>query len=102
MDYQEIFEQVDTVGLRQIILLDGLAQALRPRLTDDSSLDEILALTYTVMALNGQMLRWAQVLLTGEASEETSVCETCREAEDQERESWLAWMRAGKLHGYPV
>ena len=86
MDYQEIFEQIDTVGQHQLILLDGLAQALRPRVTDDVPLDEALTLAHTVMALNGQMLRWARVLLTGEASEEASVCETCREAEEHEEE----------------
>ena len=86
MDYQEIFEQIDTVGQHQLILLDGLAQALRPRVTDDVPLDEALTLAHTVMALNGQMLRWVRVLLTGEASEEASVCETCREAEEHEEE----------------
>ena len=83
MDYAEICEQVDTVGKHQIILLDGLAQALRPRVTDDVPLDEALTLAHTVMALNGQMLRWARVLLTGETSEEALVCESCREAEEQ-------------------
>ena len=86
MDYQEICEQVDSVGVHQSILLDGLAQALRPRLTDESPLDEILALTHTVMALNGQMLRWARVLLTGNISEEARICETCREVEEREEE----------------
>ena len=84
MDYQEIVEQVDAVGKHQIVLLDGLAQAMRPRVTDDVPLDEALTLAHTVMALNGQMLRWARVLLTGETSEEAAVCETCREAENQE------------------
>ena len=82
MDYQEICEQVDTVGKHQLVLLDTLAQSLRPRLTDDSPLDEILALTHTVMALNGQMLRWARVLLHGDTSEEATVCEACRQAEE--------------------
>ena len=86
MDFKEIVEQIDTVGQHQLILLDGLAQALRPRVTDDVPLDEALTLAHTVMALNGQMLRWAQVLLTREASEEASVCEACREAEEREEE----------------
>ena len=86
MDYQEIVEQVDAVGKHQIILLDGLAQALRPRVTDDMPLDETMTITHTVMALNGQMLRWARVLLTGETSEEALVCEACREAEEREEE----------------
>ena len=64
--YQEIVEQVDAVGKHQVILLDGLAQFLRPRLTDELPLEETLAITHTVMALNSQMLRWARVLLTGE------------------------------------
>ena len=86
MDYQEIVEQVDAVGKHQLILLDGLAQTLRLRVTDDVPLDEVLTLTHTVMALNGQMLRWARVLLTGNTSEEAVICETCREAEELEEE----------------
>ena len=86
MDYKEIVEQVDAVGTHQLVLLDGLAQALRPRVTDDGSLDETMTITHTVMALNGQMLRWARVLLTGETSEEASVCEACREAKEHEEE----------------
>ena len=84
MDLLEICEQVDTVGTHQLILLDGLAQALRPRVTDDVPLDEALTLAHTVMALNGQMLRWVRVLLAGDVSEAAAVCETCREAEEQE------------------
>ena len=83
MDYQEVCEQVDTVAGHQLILLDGLAQALRPRLTDESSLDETLALTHTVMSLNRQMLRWVRVLLHGEAPAEAPVCERCQEAEER-------------------
>ena len=86
MDYQEIFEQVDTVGKQQVVLLDGLAQALRPRVTDDVPLDAALTLAHTVMALNGQILRWVRVLLTGNISEEALVCESCREAEEREEE----------------
>ena len=84
MDYQEICEQVDTVGKHQIILLDGLAQALRPRLTDDVSVEEALALTHTIAALNAQMLRWVGVLLHGTVPDEETVCEACREAEERE------------------
>ena len=86
MDSQEICEQVNMIAGHQLVLLDGLAQSLRPRLTDELPLDETLALTHTVMALNGQMLRWARVLLTGETSEEALVCESCREAEEQDDE----------------
>mgnify|MGYP001596692931 CR=1 FL=1 len=83
MDYQEICEQVDSVATHQLVLLDGLAQALRPRVTDDVPLDEALTLAHTVMALNGQMLRWARVVLAGEAPAEDAVCEVCREAEER-------------------
>ena len=87
MDYQEACEQVDTVAGHQLVLLDGLAQALRQRLTDEPPLDEALALTHTVMALNGQMLRWVRVLLHGDTSEEeAAVCEACREKEEGEEE----------------
>ena len=83
MDYQEIYEQVDSVSMHQLILLDGLAQSLRPRVTDDLPLDETMTLTHTVMALNGQMLRWVQGLLTGTTAEEAPTCEACREAREQ-------------------
>ena len=82
MDYQEICEQMDSVATHQLVLLDGLAQSLRPRITDDLALDETMTLTHTVMALNNQMLRWAQVLLTGTTAEEAPACEECREAEE--------------------
>lgn len=84
MDFPEICEQVDRVACHQLILLDGTAQALRPRLTDDVVLDEALALTQTLAALTSLMLRWAAVLLPGHAPEE-DVCPAClahREAEN--------------------
>ena len=77
-DIQDICEQIDQVGLHQLITLDLSTQSLRQRLTDELSLEEALALTHIIAVLNGQMLRWVSVLLGGTVPEETE-CPACRE-----------------------
>ena len=85
MDIKQLFEQIDSIGIHQLLVLDGTAQALRPRLTDDIPLEEALALTHTIAALNAQMLRWVSVLLPGApADAEGGVCPACREAQERE------------------
>ena len=83
MDIQEICEQVDMVALHQLILLDLSTQALRPRLTDEVPVEEALAISHTIAALNAQMLRWVGVLLHGTEPTDDG-CKACREAEDGE------------------
>ena len=82
-DIQEICEQVDQVGLHQLITLDLSAQSLRQRLTDDVAVEEALALTHIIAVLNGQMLRWVSVLLHGTVPGEDE-CAACREGEGEE------------------
>ena len=82
-DIQEICEQVDQVGLHQLITLDLSAQSLRQRLTDDVAVEEALALTHIIAVLNGQMLRWVSVLLRGTVPGEDE-CAACREGEGEE------------------
>ena len=83
MDIQEICEQVDMVALHQLVTLDLSTQALRPRLTNDVSIEEALALTHTIAALNGQMLQWVRVLLDGTVPDE-AMCPACREVQERE------------------
>ena len=83
-DIQDICEQIDQVGLHQLITLDLSTQSLRQRLTDELSLEEALAITHTLAALNAQMLQWVRVLLGGEEPEAAHECAACREGEGEE------------------
>ena len=83
MDIQEICEQVDMVALHQLVTLDLSTQALRPRLTDEMPVEEAVAITHAIAALNAQMLRWVAVLTGGTVPGE-DVCPACREAEERE------------------
>ena len=84
MDIQEICEQVDIVALHQLVTLDLSAQSLRPRLTDEAPIEEALAITHTLAALNAQMLQWVRVLFGSEVPEAAHECPACREGEGEE------------------
>ena len=67
--------------MNQLVVLDQSAQTLRCHLTTDASLEDSIAVTHALLAINHTMLGWSQYLLP--AKDGPVVCPACV-AEEQE------------------
>ena len=77
--FDETFDQIMQTGRNQIVVLDQSAQTLRGHLTAETSLEDSIALTHALLAVNHMLMAWSQYLLP--PREEATVCPACADEE---------------------
>lgn len=82
-DHNEIFDQIDSVAKRQLIVRDTATQALRQRLTEAASHEEAMEICHILTAMSHTALRWAGLLI-GEGVNGTAMCEHDHEAHEDD------------------